>query len=74
MPKLLNCQATDGEIYLAGQRVPAGKYSQIGSRREVCLDKEDNLPASLDGRVACYERFTSQDDRWRAQWNARSVK
>jgi len=42
------------ELYLAGERVPAGLYRQIGSLREVCLDHEDVLPASLDGRVACY--------------------
>lgn len=59
MPELLECLIKDGEIYLAGQRVPAGKYRQIGGCREVCLDAEDLLPASLDGRVACYERLTS---------------
>ncbi len=46
-----------GEIYLAGEHVPAGRYRQIGLAREVVLESEDVLPASLDGRVACYERI-----------------
>ena len=47
----------EGEIYLAGERVAPGIYRQIGSTREVCLDREEALPASLDGRVACYQRI-----------------
>lgn len=47
----------DTEIFLAGQRVPSGVYRHIESGREVRLDKEDILPASLDGRVACYQRI-----------------
>jgi hypothetical protein len=42
------------ELYLAGERVPEGLYRQLESGREVRLDHEDFLPASLDGRVACY--------------------
>lgn len=45
------------ELYLAGERVPPGIYRQVGSNREIHLDHEDFLPASLDGRVACYERM-----------------
>ncbi len=48
--------AGDGEVFLAGERVAPGLYRQIGGWREICLDQEDVLPASLDGRVACYER------------------
>lgn len=55
-PRLLTDTA-DGEVYLAGERVPAGIYRQIGSPREICLEHTDVLPASLDGRVACYERL-----------------
>jgi len=44
------------EVFLAGERVPSGVYRQIGGSREVRLDHEDFLPASLDGRVACYMR------------------
>ena len=47
----------EGELYLAGQRVPPGTYRQIGTGRVLCLDQYDILPASLDGRVACYERI-----------------
>jgi hypothetical protein len=46
-----------GELYLAGERVPPGVYWEISSRREVRLEREDYLPASLDGRVACYQRI-----------------
>ena len=42
------------ELFLAGQRVPAGLYRQVGSGRVVRLDREDFLPASLDGHVASY--------------------
>jgi hypothetical protein len=42
------------ELHLAGEQVGPGRYRQIGSSREVLLQKEDRLPASLDGRVACY--------------------
>jgi hypothetical protein len=49
------------ELFLAGERVPSGVYRQIGSGREVMLDQDDVLPASLDGRVACYMRI---DRRW----------
>ena len=44
------------ELFLAGERVPSGTYRQIGGGREIRLDQEDTLPASLDGRVACYMR------------------
>jgi hypothetical protein len=42
------------ELFLAGQRVPAGPYRQVGSARVVRLDREDFLPASFDWYVACY--------------------
>jgi len=42
------------EIYLAGERVPAGRYCEIDTKREVLLDHAGHLPASLDGRVAAY--------------------
>ncbi len=44
------------EVYLAGEKVLPGLYRQVGSMREVRLETEDCLPASLDGRVACYMR------------------
>ncbi|MCS6777291.1 MAG: hypothetical protein RMJ43_00110 [Chloroherpetonaceae bacterium] len=44
------------ELFLAGEKVLPGVYRQIGGGREVRLDREDFLPASLDGRVACYMR------------------
>jgi hypothetical protein len=49
------------ELFLAGERVPSGVYRQMGSGCEVMLDQDDVLPASLDGRVACYMRI---DRRW----------
>lgn len=61
--------ALTGELYLAGERVPAGIYRHLGSGREICLEQEDTLPASLDGRVACYERIGLRwkhiQDSWR---------
>jgi len=47
------------EFYLAGETVLPGIYRQIGGNREVRIEREDVLPASLDGRVACYRRIYS---------------
>ncbi|HLK59217.1 MAG TPA: hypothetical protein VKU00_21835 [Chthonomonadaceae bacterium] len=44
------------ELFLAGERVRPGTYRQIGGNREILIENEDVLPASLDGRVACYMR------------------
>lgn len=41
-------------LYLAGEKVPPGCYKQVESGRIVTLEEEDFLPASLDGRIACY--------------------
>jgi hypothetical protein len=43
-----------GELFLAGQLVPAGLYRHVGSGRSVRLDREDFLPASFAGHVASY--------------------
>ena len=43
-------------IYLAGELAPAGLYQRIGTTQTVRLNRHDYLPASLDGRVACYAR------------------
>jgi hypothetical protein len=51
----------DDELFLAGEKVRPGTYRQIGGARQVLLDHEDFLPASLDGRVACYMRV---HDTW----------
>lgn len=50
---------TGDDLYLAGEKVLAGTYRQIGGGREIRLEKDDFLPASLDGRVACYMRIHS---------------
>ncbi len=42
------------EIHLAGELVPPGTYRQVATGRTIRLDREDRLPGSLDGRVACY--------------------
>ena len=47
------------DVYLAGERVLAGTYRQVGGGREIQMDAEGALPASLDGRVACYMRVHS---------------
>lgn len=46
----------ENRFFLAGERVEAGRYRHVGGGREVLLERADVLPASLDGRVACYER------------------
>jgi hypothetical protein len=58
------------EFYLAGERVAPGIYRQVGGHREVQIDQEDVLPASLDGRVACYLRV---HDTWRQIASDRGV-
>lgn len=55
------------ELYLAGEKVLPGVYRQIGGSREVRFEKEDILPASLDGRVACYMRVRHLWSEWTEQ-------
>lgn len=45
------------EVYLAGERVLPGLYKQIGGSRVVTLEREDTLPATCDGKVACYRKI-----------------
>ena len=53
-----NGQYVDSDdLLLTGECVPAGVYMQAGGGREVWLDKTDNLPASVDGKVVCYMRI-----------------
>src|SRR5262245_60707291 len=49
------------ELYLAGERVPRGTYKQLGSNRRFVMEQNGVLPASMDGRVACYVRL---DHSW----------
>jgi len=51
-------QESAEELFLAGERVVPGTYRQVGGGREVEILQEDVLPASLDGRVACYMRIS----------------
>lgn len=44
------------EVFLANQRVGPGIYRQVGSKTEIVLAEPDRLPASHDGRIACYVR------------------
>jgi hypothetical protein len=46
------------EVFLAGETVRPGVYRQLDGGREIRLEKEDTLPASLDGHVACYTLVT----------------
>ncbi len=50
-----NDQYSD-RLYLAGDTAPAGNYRQLGTNRQITLEHDDFLPASLDGRVACYRK------------------
>jgi len=56
MSKQPDCDMFARELYLAGERVMPGLYQQLDSNRVVALDFEGFLPASLDGRVACFVR------------------
>lgn len=49
----------EDELFLAGERVPPGRYRRLDSSVEIVLESEDYLPASLDGHVACYLRTCS---------------
>ena len=48
----------DEPFYLAGETAPPGLYVEISSGRQVTLETEDFLPASLNGQVACYRRVS----------------
>jgi hypothetical protein len=47
------------ELLLAGARAAAGEYRELGTGRTIKLEREDTLPATLDGRVACYIRIAN---------------
>jgi hypothetical protein len=70
----LDADGFDGEIFLAGERVPTGRYRMIGTSREITIDGEDYLPASFDGRVACYKRVTETWNQVGEQSGARSER
>ena len=42
------------EVYLAGERGPAGLYQEVGTDRQVRLGQDGILPASLDGLIPTY--------------------
>ncbi len=46
----------DANVFLAGHLAPAGTYRLVETGQEVRLDCEDILPATLNGRIAAYER------------------
>jgi hypothetical protein len=48
------------ELYSAGEQVAAGVYRDVRTGREIRLEVDDMLPASLDGRVACYVRVRTR--------------
>ena len=54
-------EITSDHIFIAGQKVSPGRYRLVGSQRDVLLDREDTLPASLDGRVA---EYILQSETW----------
>ncbi len=52
----------DEALFLAGERVSPGNYRLVGGTgRQIILEEDDVLPATLDGRVACYMRV---DNTW----------
>lgn len=54
-------------LYLAGEVVPPGTYRQVGTKRKIELDRDDRLPGSLDGRVACYVRIENEWNQMQSQ-------
>ncbi len=64
--------ATHEDLFLAGEKVHPGIYRQIGGDREVRLEREDILPASLDGRVACYMRVHPNWEQMKRQQAAQA--
>jgi hypothetical protein len=56
MRSRIDLDAGGDGLFLAGMKVPPGRYQRVDGRREVTLETEDYLPASLDGNVACYAR------------------
>lgn len=52
-----------GEIYPAGERVESGAYEQIGTGQIFRLSEAGHLPASLDGRIACYMKMFTWAER-----------
>ena len=63
MPQQLSnrWQRSASAHHLAGERVPRGTYKQLGSDRTLILEHDEVLPATMDGRVACYVRI---DHAW----------
>jgi hypothetical protein len=51
---------TMSDLYSAGEQVAAGIYRDVRTGREIHLEVDDMLPASLDGRVACYVRVRTR--------------
>lgn len=55
--------AIKGELYLAGTAVPAGLYRLVGTSIKILMKNDGPLPASLDGRMACYEPVQAAEER-----------
>jgi hypothetical protein len=70
MEARMNDELQDEEVLLAGHGTRAGVYRELGTGRLVILEQDDVLPATLDGRIACYVPISHT---W-AQINARLYK
>lgn len=55
--------------YRVGERVPAGVYREVESRRLVHLSHSDTLPPSFDGRIAHYVRVRNWGQSERSDTN-----
>ena len=49
------CRGQDDQLFLAGERAQAGLYRSVVTQREILLERDDSLPATCDGQVACYK-------------------
>jgi len=57
------CSPIAGELYIAGTTVPAGLYRLVGTNIKILMKQAGELPASQDGRMACYEPIPSAAER-----------
>ncbi len=62
-------QSVEETFWLAGQRVQPGRYQNVSTGRIVELPKQDTLPASLDGCVACYVRLSHAWEQIRLRYS-----
>lgn len=56
------------EQYLVGERAPAGVYRDVETNRQLRLEREAELPLSLDGRAVIYVRVDKREAEMQEYW------